>query len=242
MCSRGKRIKNNGNDANIGGGEKVEKQEQVENGDENKDEVAGKDEEEEEENEVKEKEKKGKKMEKKADKGERKEQEREKAKKEKGQEKMGDSLKIKNEKLPLAELILASHASLLLHTVYSAMSCCTYGTDEVVMKYENGSISGSSNSSSMGGVNEPREEGETLRKGKVEVKVEVKEVAVQRVGDKDKNENEDKEMNCGDFDVSIKSSAAVRSSLPHESWWLPIRVLKGFLVLQGQVLGLDMIR
>lgn len=36
-------------------------------------------------------------------------------------------------------------------------------------------------------------------------------------------------------DAPAMSSACVRGALPRGSWWLPVRILKGFLVLQGQV-------
>jgi len=77
------------------------------------------------------------------------------------------------DKLPVAELILSSHAALLLYTL------CTGN----------------------GG------------------------------GDDDGDDDDD-----GDADGAAIAArrAAVRACLPHASWWLPVRALKAFLVLQGQ--------
>ena len=128
----------------------------------------------------------------------------------------------KSEKLPLAELILASHASLLLHTVYSSMSnSLGVDTDENGRKHHfipRGSSSESKRSElGYDGRNSRRE---LFNEG----------------GGTGREKREETEVDT--LLPNIMRNTAVRSGLPHKSWWLPIRVLKGFLVLQGQVIRL----
>ena len=128
----------------------------------------------------------------------------------------------KSEKLPLAEIILASHASLLLHTVYSSMKNSPgVNTDENGRKHHcvpRGSSSGSKRS----------ELGHDERNSRKEL--------VKEGGGTGREKREESEVDT--LLPNILRNAAVRSGLPHKSWWLPIRVLKGFLVLQGQVIRL----
>ena len=127
---------------------------------------------------------------------------------------------VKSEKLPLAELILASHATLLLHTVYSSMSP-SLGVN--TNKKDRGHHDIFSESSSESQSNEfGNYEGSLV------------EELVKKEGGTGKKQREERGVDI--LLPKIISSAAVRSGLPHKSWWLPIRVLKGFLVLQEQVI------
>ena len=150
----------------------------------------------------------------------------------------------KVEKLPVAELILASHASLLLH----ALCMC-------LPKIHNEEDSNVRTVIKMKCVDFNKQ-----NKGKIkefsETKNEKQDLNVHNVDDVNKTKsslefdisgNLNKEREWGTINPYNKMSvteaqepykmtrSCVRRCLPRGNWWLPIRVLKGFLVLQGQV-------
>lgn len=132
------------------------------------------------------------------------------------------------EQLPVAELILASHASLLLYTVCTCLPVLTESGDRAdctmsqqlsphfnqILDDDNGKSRKSSGS-----------------KGNIKTRInETSDVSVPAVG-----------LHSTSSDVAV-TRTHVRTALPQGTWWLPIRVLKGFLVLQGQVRTLHAVR
>jgi hypothetical protein len=118
------------------------------------------------------------------------------------------------EQLPVAELILASHASLLLYTICTCLpvltesDVCTEHTMSPQLNHlvDDGNGKSVKNSGS-----------ESNTKPKI-------------------NETNVKGRGSNSSDVAVAVTRThVRTALPKGTWWLPIRVLKGFLVLQGQV-------
>ena len=145
----------------------------------------------------------------------------------------------KGEKLPVAELILASHASLLLH----ALCVClpeTLQSNDVSTATKNVHIK--SEKQCKKGINESspleiqkykhnvRSDGNSSTSStttSVDLSIDLKK-------DGDRGENPCKDISALQVPCKI-SRSCVRQCLPKGNWWLPIRVLKGFLVLQGQV-------
>lgn len=115
----------------------------------------------------------------------------------------------KGEKLPVAELILASHATLLLYSL-----CVSHCQDSFTLSLTENDENLQSNYKN----NDSDDESgnyDGYKGGMKEVQKGIKEEREESI------QREIKEF--------------VRSSLPRGCWWLPIRVLKGFLVLQGEV-------
>ena len=150
----------------------------------------------------------------------------------------------KVEKLPVAELILASHASLLLHAL---CMCLPKIHDE-------------EDSNARTVIKKKCIDSDKQNKGIIkefsETKNEKEDYNVHNLDDIDKTKtplefdnsaNLKKEREWGEIIPYNKMSvtqaqepykmtrSCVRRCLPRGNWWLPIRVLKGFLVLQGQV-------
>ena len=157
-------------------------------------------------------------------------------------EKVGKVEKV--EKLPVAELILASHASLLLHAL---CMCLPKIRDE-------------QDSDARTVIKKKFIDSNRQNKGKIEefseTKNEKQDYNVHDVDDIDKTKtslefdisaNLSKDREWGTINpynnMSVTQAqepykmtrSCVRRCLPRGTWWLPIRVLKGFLVLQGQV-------
>ena len=145
----------------------------------------------------------------------------------------------KGEKLPVAELILASHASLLLH----ALCVClpeTLDTNNVRTSTKNVHIE--SDKQCKKGINEfpplkiqkhihGEHTGDNIGASSTSTSLEL---GTNLKMDRDGGENPYKDMSAVQIPCKI-SRSCVRQCLPKGTWWLPIRVLKGFLVLQGQV-------
>jgi hypothetical protein len=145
----------------------------------------------------------------------------------------------KAEKLPVAELILASHASLLLHALcvclpetlqsndvrtptknvhIESVKQCRKGMNEFsplkIQKYDRSVRSDDKKSTSSTSTSLDR--------------------STDMKQDRDRGENPCKDTSSVQVPCKI-SRSCVRQCLPKGTWWLPVRVLKGFLVLQGQV-------
>jgi hypothetical protein len=118
------------------------------------------------------------------------------------------------EQLPVAELILASHASLLLYTICTCLPVLTesYVCTEHAMSPQLNQVTDNGNGKSR------KNSGSDSN-----TKPKITETNVEGRG-----------SNSSDVAVAV-TRTHVRTALPKGTWWLPIRVLKGFLVLQGQV-------
>lgn len=145
----------------------------------------------------------------------------------------------KAEKLPVAELILASHASLLLH----ALCVClpeTPESNDVRTATKNVHIESDKQ------CNKEMNEFSPLKFQKYDHSVRGDDnkstsstntsfvLSTNMKQDRDRGENPFKDISAVQVPCKI-SRSCVRQCLPKGTWWLPIRVLKGFLVLQGQV-------
>ena len=116
------------------------------------------------------------------------------------------------EQLPVAELILASHASLLLHAICTCLPVLTESNihTEHTMSPQFNHISDDKNE---------------INRNKSSTENNI-------ISEKNKISVAARGSNSGDVSMT---RTYVRTALPRGTWWLPIRVLKGFLVLQGQV-------
>ena len=147
-----------------------------------------------------------------------------------------------NERLPVAEIILASHATLLLHTIYTCLPVerteCTYSVENSDFPAD---ILGKKMGISRVTSSEiHREEKATIVIGKNNKKKKNSDDidGMNKTNTKYTNSNDKNEIESA-IEISSKPGASrisIRNSLPRGSWWLTVRVLKGFLVLQGQVM------
>ena len=116
------------------------------------------------------------------------------------------------EQLPVAELILASHASLLLHAICTCLPVLT----------ESNIHSEHTTSPQFNHISDDKNE---INRNKSSTENNI-------ISEKNKISVTARGSNSGDVAMT---RTYVRTALPRGTWWLPIRVLKGFLVLQGQV-------
>lgn len=153
-----------------------------------------------------------------------------------------------NERLPVAEIILASHATLLLHTIYTCLPVershentytdCTYSvenSDCPADKLEKKMGISRVTSSEI-----HREEKAIIVIGKNNKKKKNSDDidGLNRTNIKYTNSYDENEIESA-IEISSEPGASrfsIRNGLPRGSWWLTVRVLKGFLVLQGQVM------
>jgi hypothetical protein len=145
----------------------------------------------------------------------------------------------KGEKIPVAELILASHASLLLHALCVCLpekpesNDVRTATKNVLIESDKQCKKGMNEFSPLKiqkydhSVRNDDNKRASSTSTSVDLSIDLKK-------DRDRGENPCKDMSAVQVPCKI-SRSCVRQCLPKGTWWLPIRVLKGFLVLQGQV-------